>query len=67
MKIENFSTSKKGKIEYLNDSLTNNLTKSLNEYFETRVWIPRIRMRKSQEIEVLINEEGLRALCLLNT
>jgi len=32
--------------------------KSLNEYFKTKVEIPRIRMGKSQEIETLINEEA---------
>jgi hypothetical protein len=31
----------------------------LNEYFQTKVEIPRIRMRKKQEIETLINEEAL--------
>ena len=59
MKREDFSTTRKGKREYLNDSLTYNLTKSLNDYFKTRVAIPRIRMGKNQEIETLINEEAL--------
>jgi hypothetical protein len=31
----------------------------LNEYFKTKVEIPRIRMGKTQEIETLINEEAL--------
>jgi hypothetical protein len=31
----------------------------LNEYFQTKVEIPRIRARKKQEIETLINEEAL--------
>lgn len=35
MKNEDFSKHKKGKREYLNDSLTRNLTKSLNEYFQS--------------------------------
>jgi hypothetical protein len=33
--------------------------KSLNEYFKTRVEIPRIRMRTNQEIETLIDEEAI--------
>jgi hypothetical protein len=59
MKYEDFSTNRKGKREYLNDSLTHGLMKSLNEYFKMKVEIPRIRMGKSQEIETLINEEAL--------
>ena len=59
MKTEEFSATKKGKREYLNDSLTHNLMKSLNEFFKTKVEVPRIRMGKSQEIETLINEEAL--------
>ena len=59
IKDENFSTRRKGKREYLNDSLTHSLVNSLNEYFKTKVEIQRIRMGKSQEIETLINEEAL--------
>jgi CRISPR-associated protein Cas1 len=59
MKYEDFSTNRKGKREYLNDSLTHSLMRSLNDYFKTKVEIPRIRMGKSQEIETLINEEAL--------
>ena len=33
---------KKGKREYLNDHETNDLMRSLNQYFETRVKIPRV-------------------------
>ena len=57
-KIISARANRKGKREYLNDSLTRNLMKSLNEYFKTKVEIPRIRMGKSQEIETLINEEA---------
>jgi hypothetical protein len=56
---EDFSTNRKGKREYLNDSLTHGLMKSLNEYFKTKVEIPRIRMGNTQEIETLISEEAL--------
>jgi hypothetical protein len=59
MKSEDYSTDRKGKREYLNDSLTHNLMRSLNEFFKTKVEIPRIRMGKTQEIETLINEEVL--------
>jgi CRISPR-associated protein Cas1 len=59
MKYEDFSANRKGKREYINDSLTHSLMKSLNEYFQSKVEIPRIRMGKSQEIETLINEEAL--------
>jgi CRISPR-associated protein Cas1 len=57
LKTEEFSA--KRKREYLNDSMTRNLIKSLNEYFQTKVEIPRIRVKKKQEIETLINEEAL--------
>ena len=59
MKNENVSTNRKGKREYINDSLTHSLIRGLNEYFQTKVEIPRIRMGKEQEIETLINEEAL--------
>jgi hypothetical protein len=59
MKNEDFSTHRKGKREYINDSLTHNLVRNLNEYFKTEAEIPRIRMGKQQKIETLINEETL--------
>jgi CRISPR/Cas system-associated endonuclease Cas1 len=59
MKTEDFSKNRKGKREYLNDSLTHGLIKSLNEYFHMKVEIPRIRVGKKQEIETLISEEAL--------
>jgi len=34
------------------------LTRKLNEYFETRINIPRIRHGKHQTLEILINEEA---------
>jgi hypothetical protein len=58
MKNEDFSSRRKGKREYLNDSLTHGLVRSLTEYFQSEVALPRIRMGKSQEIETLINEEA---------
>jgi CRISPR-associated protein Cas1 len=59
MKNEDFSKDRKGKREYLNDSLKHILIKSLNNYFQTKIEIPRIRVGKKQEIETLINEEAL--------
>jgi len=59
MKTEDFSAKRKGKREYLNNSLTHGLVKSLNEYFQIKVEVPRIRVGKKQEIETLINEEAL--------
>jgi len=58
MKTEGYSTNKKGKREYLNDSLTRSLVKGLNDYFETKVEIPKIRLGKQQKIETLVNEEA---------
>ena len=41
VKTETMTRGKKGKREYLNDHETNDLMRSLNQYFETRVEIPR--------------------------
>jgi CRISPR/Cas system-associated endonuclease Cas1 len=59
LKSEDFSTKRKGKREYLNDVQTHSLMKDLDQYFESMVEIPRIRMGERQEIETLINEEAL--------
>ena len=59
MKNENYSSSRKGKREFLSDSITNSLVKNLNQHFKNIVTIPRIRMGKRQEIETLICEEAL--------
>jgi len=58
VKNENYSANKKAKREYLNDFQTQDFVKSLNQYFETKIDIPRIRKGKKQEIETLINEEA---------
>jgi CRISPR-associated protein Cas1 len=57
-KTEKISGQKKGKREYLNDVETKDFTKKLNDYFETAVEIPRIKVGDKQAIETLINEEG---------
>jgi len=59
MKHENFSSKRKGKRQYLNSSLTSDLTDKLYRYFESKVEIPRIKYGKRQTIETLINEEAL--------
>ena len=59
VKSEDLSTKRKGKREYLNDSQTRDLVNTLNQYFQTKVRIPRVRMGEQQEIETLINEEAL--------
>jgi CRISPR/Cas system-associated endonuclease Cas1 len=59
IKNEDFSTNRKGKREYLNDSVTHDLVKEINQYFQQKIRIPRIRMGKEQKIETLINEEAL--------
>jgi hypothetical protein len=47
-------SNKKGKRQYLKDDFTN----KLNEYFLSKVNIPRIKVVSQQEIETLINEEA---------
>jgi CRISPR-associated protein Cas1 len=59
IKTEDFSTNRKAKREYLNEAQTSGLLDGLNQYFQTKVKIPRIRMGDTQEIETLINEEAL--------
>jgi CRISPR/Cas system-associated endonuclease Cas1 len=48
-----------GKREYLNDLETKDFTKKLNNYFETTVEIPRIKIGQRQTLETLIGEEAL--------
>jgi CRISPR-associated protein Cas1 len=59
VKSENFLTKRKGKREYLNDSKTPDFVKTLNQYFQSKVRVPRIRMGMNQELETLISEEAL--------
>jgi len=58
-KPERVSRKRKGKREYLNNSLTKDLIKQLFKFFEREVEVPRIRIGKRQAIETLINEEAL--------
>ena len=59
MKTESASHGKKGKREYLTDSETSTLLDELNDFFETRVEVKRIRNGQHQTLETLINEEAL--------
>ena len=59
LKWEDISKNRKGKREYLNDNQTRAFMKNLNQYFQTQVAIPRIRMGNRQELETLINEEAM--------
>ena len=59
MKAKSLSRKRKGKREYLNNTDTAVLVRALNQYFESMVEIPRIRIGDRQTIETLINEECL--------
>lgn len=58
MKSEWLSRDKKGKREFLNGAESSMLMKRVNQYFESMVEIPRIRVGKRQTFETLINEEA---------
>jgi CRISPR/Cas system-associated endonuclease Cas1 len=49
----------KGKREYLNNQQTRYFMKKLNNFFESTVEIPRIKVGKKQSVETLIREEAL--------
>ena len=59
MKIESLSRKRLSKREHLKDADSKGLMRALNQYFESMVEIPRIRVGKRQTIETLINEEAL--------
>ena len=59
LKDEDFSSTRKGKRQYLNDKMQKEFLKRLDAFFLTKVEIPRIMRGESQEIETLINEEAL--------
>jgi CRISPR-associated protein Cas1 len=59
VKTEDLTRKKKGKRQYLNNSLTREMMKELNEFFESYVKIPRMKIVKKQIVETLINEEAL--------
>lgn len=57
LKTEWFSANRLGKSA--NREKTKELTERLNDYFETKVEIPRIKHGNKQTIETLINEEAM--------
>ena len=59
IKTENATRRRKGKREYLNNSETNELLRELNQFFEVKVEVKRIRNGEHQTLETLINEEAL--------
>jgi len=50
---------RKGSREYLNNVKTKVMMRELNDYFDTKIELPRIRSGKRQRIETLINEEAM--------
>ena len=60
LKTECFSANRLGKRQVLNREKTKELTQKLNDYFERKVEIPRIKHGNKQTLETLINEEALR-------
>ena len=58
-KDESASKNRKGKRQYLKDSLTRRMMKRLDEFLMMRVEIPAMRHGSSQAIETLISEEAL--------
>ena len=58
-KEESVSRSRKGKRQYLKDSLTRRMMGELDEYFLSRVEVPAMRHGSSQAVETLISEEAL--------
>jgi CRISPR/Cas system-associated endonuclease Cas1 len=59
MKYETLSRHKVGKREFLNDYDSKGLMTELNNYFETMIEIPRIKVGKRETVETLISEEAL--------
>ena len=58
VKTEWYSTNRLGKRQVLNKKKTKELVKGIEELFEAKVKIPRIRYGYTQTLETLINEEA---------
>jgi CRISPR-associated protein Cas1 len=58
LKDEIFSSTRKGKRQFLDDRLQQEFFKNLNCYFQSKVSVPSVKRGKAQEIESLINEEA---------
>jgi hypothetical protein len=59
MRFEDYSVNRKRNREFLDDSMTNNLVKGLNEYFQSYVDVSRVRVGLRQKTETFIDEEAL--------
>ena len=59
LKAEDYPSNRKGKRQYLNETMTGKFTKRPNDCFRTIVNVPRIMRGERQELETLINEEAL--------
>jgi CRISPR-associated protein Cas1 len=59
MKSEIIARKRIGKREYLNDFDSNRFMERLNQFFESEVQIPRIKVGNRQTLETLISEEAL--------
>ncbi|MDH5375920.1 MAG: hypothetical protein OEW95_08920 [Candidatus Bathyarchaeota archaeon] len=59
MKVEDYSSSRKGKREYLCEEKARDLMERLYGFFESWVDVARIKHGNRQAIETLINEEVL--------
>ena len=58
IKTEISNKRRRGKREYLNDSETKKFMRGLNNFFESKVEVKRIRNGEHQTLETLINEEA---------
>jgi CRISPR-associated endonuclease Cas1 len=58
-KTESVGRKKQGKRKYLNNQLTRKLMNQLDNLFESTIEVKRIKVRKKQSVETLINEEAL--------
>jgi hypothetical protein len=59
VKTEDLKRKENGKREYLNNQLTREMMKEIDEFFESYVKVPRMKIGKKQTIETLINEKSL--------
>ena len=59
LKREDYSSSRKGKREYLVKEKANDLMEKLYGFFESKVDVARIKHGNRQTLETLINEEAL--------
>jgi CRISPR/Cas system-associated endonuclease Cas1 len=50
---------RKGKRAFLNKERNKEFLDRLEDYFQTRVNVPRVRLGKKQELETVINEEAM--------